>query len=154
RKCLAVVAGPRQQIGGASLSRFPEGETPRQLVPPPYAPIVAALERRCPDHIDTSDWRLAVANSRRVLAQWGEQAAGLGWTGRDLFGLASASEKPAPNYRRLSRYDKTGLIWLLNGRPVVALTNTTAAIKNATGAVTVYRRHNKPALGPLGDSLD
>src|SRR5262245_38359472 len=88
RKCLAVVAGPRQQIGGASLSRFPEGETPRQLVPPPYAPTVAALERRCPDHIDTSDWRLAVANSRRFLAQWGEQAAALGWTARDLFGLA------------------------------------------------------------------
>jgi hypothetical protein len=21
-------------------------------------------------------------------------------------------------------------------------------------AITVYRRHNKPALGPLGDSLD
>jgi len=26
--------------------------------------------------------------------------------------------------------------------------------KNPTGAITVYRRHNKPALGPLGDSLD
>jgi hypothetical protein len=37
---------------------------------------------------------------------------------------------------------------------VVALTEATAAIQNATGAITVYRRHNKPALGPLGDSLD
>ena len=39
-------------------------------------------------------------------------------------------------------------------RGVVALTEATAAIQNATGAITVYRRHNKPALGPLGDSLD
>ncbi len=23
-----------------------------------------------------------------------------------------------------------------------------------TGAITIYRRHNKPALGPVGDSLD
>jgi hypothetical protein len=46
------------------------------------------------------------------------------------------------------------LCWLLEGRAVVALTETTAAIQNTTGAITVYRRHNKPALGPLGDSLE
>jgi hypothetical protein len=39
-------------------------------------------------------------------------------------------------------------------RPVLALTASTAAIEGPTGTVTVYRRHNKPALGPLGDSLD
>ena len=60
----------------------------------------------------------------------------------------------APSFSRLSRYDETGLIWLLQGRPVVALTETTAAIQISTGALTIYRRHNKPALGPVGDSLD
>jgi hypothetical protein len=29
-----------------------------------------------------------------------------------------------------------------------------AAIKMPTGSITTYRRHNKPAYGPLGDSLD
>jgi hypothetical protein len=44
---------------------------------------------------------------------------------------------------------------LLQGRPVVALTADTAAIENpATGSITTYRKHNKPALGPLGDSLE
>ena len=62
-------------------------------------------------------------------------------------------EKPAPNYRRLSRYDKTGLVWLLRGRRVVEFTNDRAVIETATGTVS-YRRYNKPALGPLGDSLD
>jgi hypothetical protein len=62
--------------------------------------------------------------------------------------------KHAPNYRRLGRYDPTGLIWLVRGRPVVALTRDTAAIQNPTGAITVYPKHNKPALGPVGDSLD
>jgi hypothetical protein len=37
---------------------------------------------------------------------------------------------------------------------VVALTATTAAIQNPAGAVTTYRRNNKPVLGPVGDSLD
>jgi len=56
---------------------------------------------------------------------------------------------------RLSLYDATGLIWLLQGHSVVAITATTAAIKNrTTGNVLTYRRYNKPALGPLGDSLD
>jgi hypothetical protein len=76
------------------------------------------------------------------------------WTARDLFGLQTPPAKPHPSYSRLSRYDETGLIWLLQGRLVVALTETTAAIQNPTGAITTYRRHNKPALGPPGDSLD
>jgi hypothetical protein len=61
---------------------------------------------------------------------------------------------PQPTYRRLSRHDETGLIWLLRGRQVLALTESTAAVESPTGAVTVYRRHNKPSLGPIGDSLD
>jgi hypothetical protein len=54
----------------------------------------------------------------------------------------------------LSRYDETGLIWLLQGRPVVALTASEAVIRGHSGATVTYRKHNKPALGPLGDSLD
>ena len=122
--------------------------------PSPYEQAIEAVEHRCPEHIEGHRWQQAVEDGRRFLTRWGDQAAALGWMTRDLFGLAPVPEKPAPSYRRLSRYDETGLIWLLGGRPVVALTDTTAAIKTATGAVTVYRRYNKPALGPVGDSLD
>jgi hypothetical protein len=51
----------------------------------------------------------------------------------------------------LSRYDEAGLIWLLNGRPVVALTASEAAIREHSGAIVTYRKFNKPAPGPLGD---
>jgi hypothetical protein len=62
---------------------------------------------------------------------------------------------PHPSYNRLSRYDATGLIWLLERRKVIALTADTASIRNPkTGTVTAYRKHHKPGLGPLGDSLD
>jgi hypothetical protein len=36
----------------------------------------------------------------------------------------------------------------------VALTEAAAAIENPTGVITTYRKHHKPALGPLGDSFD
>ena len=54
----------------------------------------------------------------------------------------------------MARYDSTGLIWLLQGRPVVALTVETAAIQTASGGILTYRKNNKPAFGPVGDSLD
>jgi hypothetical protein len=106
-----------------------------------YGRRFALLRARCPDRIEADDWQQAIEDGRRFLARWGEQAAALGWTARDLFGLHTSPAAPARSYRRLSRYDKTGLIWLLRGRPVVALTAGTAAIENYTGAITLYRRH-------------
>jgi hypothetical protein len=119
-----------------------------------FSRTFSELERRCPDHVEPSRWQQAVEDSRRFLAQWGEQAEHFGWTPRDLFGLHKIPAKPHPSYRRLSRYDCTGLIWLLRGCPVVALTESTVAIRMPTGSILTYRKHNKPALGPLGDSLD
>jgi hypothetical protein len=114
----------------------------------------SALEACCPDHVPVERWEQAVEAAKRFLAKWGTQAEALGWKSADLFGLAPLPERPHPSYRRLSRYDCTGLIWLLQGRPVVALTEATAAIENPTGNITVYRKHNKPALGPVGDSME
>jgi hypothetical protein len=115
---------------------------------------LSALEARCPDLVPVNRWQVAVEDGRRFLARWGEQADALGWTARDLFGLHIPPATPYPSYSRLSRYDETGLIWLLQGREVVALTEATAAIQSSTGAITTYRCHNKPALGPVGDCLD
>jgi hypothetical protein len=49
--------------------------------------------------------------------------------------------------------DQTGLVWLSQGRRVVELTKDKAVIETPNGTVS-YRRHDKPALGPLGDSQD
>ncbi len=126
---------------------------------PPEAPLVVfgrigrtckVLEQRCPDHVPAMRWQQAVEDGRRFLARWGKQAEALGWTARDLFGLQTPPAKPHPSYSRLSRYDETGLIWLLRGREVAALTETTASIRSAAGNITIYRKHNKPALGHPG----
>ncbi len=118
-----------------------------------YSRVLAALCERCPNLVDEYRWRRAAADAESFVARWGERAAALGWTAKDLFGLAVVPDRPASNYQRLSRYDQTGLIWLLQARSVLALTEKTAVIETATGTVS-YRRYNKPALGPLGDNLD
>jgi hypothetical protein len=111
---------------------------------PAYDRVFAVLRKHCPAHIEPVRWRQVMEDGERFLAEWGDQAKALGWTSRDLFGLDEVPANPHPTYQRLSRYDCTGLIWLLQGCPVVALTEATAAIKMPTGSITTYRRHNKP----------
>jgi hypothetical protein len=119
-----------------------------------YARSFATLQERCPDHIEVADWQQAVADADPFLAAWGARAELLGWTARDLFGLHRPPARPHPSYSRLSRYDETGLCWLRDGRPVTLLSSTSAVIQNPTGNVTTYRKDRRPALGPVGDSLD
>jgi hypothetical protein len=129
--------------------------SPPAAEPFPFARTLDALERRCPDHIEPERCRLCIHDAKHFLAAWGDHAEALGWTAAELFGLHAPAARPHPTYNRLSRYDATGLIWNLIGRRVVALTGDTAAIKNrTTGNTLIYRKHNKPGLGPVGDSLD
>jgi hypothetical protein len=119
----------------------------------PYGSTLAALRAACPDLIEADRWQQAIEDADCFLQKWGAHAHALGWTVREVFRLHPVPSAPAPTFQRLSRYDATGLIWLLRGRPVIALTATEAAIQSA-GAVVMYRKHRKPAFGPLGDSLD
>jgi hypothetical protein len=120
----------------------------------PYGRTLAALIERCPDYVEPDRWERAVDDGRAFVTTWGPQAQALGWTPRDLFGLHTPPSRPRPSYQRLARYDETGLVWLLDGRPVTLLSSVSAVIANPTGATTVYRKDRKPCLGPTGDSLD
>src|SRR6266436_4159929 len=99
------------------------------------------LECACPDYVDVGRWQRCIGDARRFLRSWGSQAEALGWTAKDLFGLHKPPPDPHPSYSRLSRYDHTGLIWLLQGRTVVALTTTIAAIESHGGPPLKYRQH-------------
>ena len=124
-----------------------------------FCRIYTALEARCPDRVPVDRWQLPLRTAAPSWPNGANRLERLGWTSADLFGLHRPPERPHPSYRRLSRYDETGLIWLLQGRRVTALTEATAAIQGKTArgvptnSVTVYRRFNKPALGPKGDDV-
>jgi hypothetical protein len=65
-------------------------------------------------------------------------AAALGWGPFDLFGC--------DRDRPFARIDRAGLLWLLNGDKLVALSENTATIERPTGARQTYRRHpNEPS---------
>jgi hypothetical protein len=105
-----------------------------------YRKVFGVLQARPPAHVPEDRWRQCVRDGRRFLARWGEQAQALNWSSADLFGLHTPPEQPHPSYTRLSRYDARGLCWLLQGREVIALTATSAAIMNTSGAVTMWLR--------------
>jgi hypothetical protein len=61
------------------------------------------------------------------------QAEALGWRADELFGLDDA----AP----LARYDRMGLVWMIDGNPVVAITDIAATIRMPAGnLLKFYRR--------------
>jgi len=78
-------------------------------------------------------WKHLVDDGGRFLDAWGRQAAALGWRAVDVFGV----NPDAPE----SRYDGMGLVPLLNGSRVKAITADTARVENSDGTgLTFYRR--------------
>ena len=120
----------------------------------PFARDLDHLDRRCPEYVEPERWRQCIKDAERFLATWGDKALALGWNSDELFGLHEPPVRPHPSYHRLSRYDATGLLWLLQGCRVTALSSGTAAIEGRSGKTVSYRKPRKPTLGPLGDSLD
>jgi hypothetical protein len=102
-----------------------------------------------PDTALRLDVAAALAYPDGSMSPMGRASRGARLDGSRLVRLGAHTRQATSRYRPLSRYDETGLIWLLRGR-----SEDTAAIESPTGTTTVYRRHNKPALGLLGDSLD
>jgi hypothetical protein len=85
-------------------------------------------------------WEQMIADAERFLDRWGTQAAALGWPGWELFGC----HRRAPWYR----IDGMGLVLLLNGDPLAALTATEAVIRRASGAHQTRRRKQRDPLYP------
>jgi hypothetical protein len=115
----------------------------RNDIPAVFAGAYSRLLQTCPDKVDQDRWLRARVDACAFLETWGEQAAALGWAADDLFDL----HPTAP----LARYDRMGLVWLLLGQTVVALTQDTATISTRSGARVTFRR---PALRELTNDFD
>jgi hypothetical protein len=118
-----------------------------------YRKVFAFLQLKPPALVPVERWQRCVEDGKRFLAKWVESAQRLGWTSADLFGLIEIPERPSPSFNRLSRYDRLGLCWALQGREVIALTASGATIRTATESTLTFYRHGRPAYGPVGDSL-
>ncbi len=77
-------------------------------------------------------WTTLQEDARRFLQQWAAQAHRLGWDVLNLYGVHRGSP--------MARLDCRGLVPLLRGRAVLALTEDRAAIEVRPGGRQTYRR--------------
>jgi hypothetical protein len=86
-----------------------------------------------PGDVSRRRWRIFIDDTAAFLdSGWAPRAAALGWGPLDLFGCDR--DKP------FARIDRQGLLWLPNGRRLVALTADSATIETASGGRLTYRR--------------
>jgi hypothetical protein len=87
------------------------------------------------DGFGDARWQLLVDDTEIFLLKWGKAAHLLGWTAIDLFGVHPAA--PAV------RFDVMGLLPLLGGASVVALTTDEARMLRPSKAMLTFRRANQ-----------
>ena len=87
-----------------------------------------------PPHPDLPEprWNTLQDDALAFLRGWAAQAHAFGWEALDLFGVHAEAPR--------ARLDGMGLVPLLDGRPVVALSEDSAAITARSGATMTYRR--------------
>ena len=85
-------------------------------------------------------WQQLIVDAERFLDDWAAQAAVLGWPVWELFGC----HRRAP----WDRIQGMGLVLLLRGDEIAALTATEAVIRTWTGARQTYRRKPSDPLHP------
>jgi len=99
--------------------------------PAEWHAILAELKALHPvEWLSAERWCGAITDAGGFLSTWGNAAHQLGWTALDLFGVHPAA--PA------SRFDVMGLVLLIQGGEVVALTAQTATIRKMSGAILTY----------------
>jgi hypothetical protein len=93
---------------------------------------------RPPGDVPPKRWQRFVDDAGQFLeSPFCAVAAALGWGSYDLFGC--------DRDRPFARIDHAGLLWLLNGDRLIALTENTATIETRTGARQTFRRKpNEP----------
>jgi hypothetical protein len=110
-------------------------------VPAAWTRGVARLaEVSCPAHFPAARWAQVVTDAAAFLQEWAEAADRLGWLTWELFGC----HRRAP----WGRIPGMGLILLLQGDEIAALTATEAVIRTRTGAHQTYRRRPADPLHP------
>jgi hypothetical protein len=86
-----------------------------------------------PCDIPHTRWATFIDDGGRFLASgWADRAVALGWTALDLFGC--------DHIKPYARIDRMGLLWLLHGQDLLALTADAAAISTPSGSSLIFRK--------------
>jgi hypothetical protein len=131
--------GPTGPTGPTKFEQEDLGKTSDHL-PAEWHAILDELKGSTPvKGFGDARWQSLIDDACSFLARWGEAAHLLGWTVLDLFGVHSVA--PA------ARFDCVGLIPVLRGSSVVALTEASATIRGPSGSLLTYRKAAKAKSG-------
>ena len=137
--------GPPSSAFHGALTRWGEAEEVRAAIvehdgriPREWAEGFARLDPdRPPADVPLSRWQRFIDDVGLFSDRWAAYAAVLGWGPYDLFGC--------DRDRPFARIDQSGLLGLLNGDKLVALSEDAAGIETRAGERHTYRRKsNKP----------
>jgi hypothetical protein len=110
-------------------------------VPTEWADGVAKLaDMPCPVSFPAAKWAQVLTDAAAFLQEWAAAAHRLGWPAGELFGC----HRRAP----WGRIQGMGLVLLLQGDEIAALTATEAVIRTPAGAHQIYRRKPADPLHP------
>ena len=130
-------AAPVAEIAGIAVAA---GQVAKTAILPPWANALPADWRDGLARLATMPpqpgvqphrWEGIVADALALGEGWASQARALGWRDVDLWGC---------NPERSRRLDRDGLAMLLNGRAVLAITDTAATIATPGGRTLSYYR--------------
>jgi hypothetical protein len=92
-----------------------------------------------PDSVSDRAWQTTIADAEALIDLWGADLEALGWSTLEIFGT---NDNP-----RARRLDRVGLLDLLEGRAVLAVTATHASIRATARDVTRFDRRLVAAGG-------
>jgi hypothetical protein len=108
-------------------------------IPAEWTKRIALLKSREPRlGMSPLHWSQFVRDARRFLEEWGAEAARLGWSAEDLFGVHPLAPE--------ARYDVMGIVPLIRGNEVIAISKHRATIRTPGGGLLTYYRY-RPNTG-------
>jgi hypothetical protein len=140
-------AGPVSNTGRAAAPEAPSTE----LHAPPGVPaqwidgVAKLAEMPHPVRFPAGRWAQVVTDATAFLQEWATSAHRLGWPAWELFGC----HRRAP----WGRIQGMGLVLLLRGQEIAALTATEAVIRTSSGARQTFHRKSADPLHPAEGCL-
>ena len=130
-RCVPSVPTVSTKFGEGRAASLIEGD-PQEW----YAILAGLKERESPDWMSPDRWEMLLADAEHFLVRWSQTADAMGWTELDLYG--------AHPTRPATRFDLMGLLVLLQGAEVIALSAESASFRRPSGAGLRFYR---PAAG-------
>ncbi len=122
-----------------SQTRDEDGKPPKRnvLVGEWKVGVETLLSMSRPRRYPSGEWAFLLDDADRLMKRWAAQAADLGWQSWEIWGVS----RVAPRYR----FDAMGLVPILKGARIAAITADAAVIQTRTSnLLRFYRRTSDP----------